>query len=147
VLQHYSTTEFKPFNDHHITPPTFIKTNDYTWVYQEIVNTYGIPMYKEFNPAVFACITFPFLFGVMFGDMGHGGLLFAVGLIMIMCNNTIKRISHEVSLLRYLVTAMGFFAFFNGFIYNEFFAIPIDFFGSCYTKDLTIVGVALGGTF
>jgi V-type H+-transporting ATPase subunit a len=43
VLQHYSTTEFKQFHDHHITPPTFIKTNDYTWVYQEIVNTYGIP--------------------------------------------------------------------------------------------------------
>jgi V-type H+-transporting ATPase subunit a len=143
VLQHYSTTEFKPFNDHTITPPTFIKTNDYTWVYQEIVNTYGIPQYKEFNPAVFACVTFPFLFGVMFGDMGHGGLLFAVGILMIMFNNTIKKISVEASLLRYLITLMGFFAFFNGFIYNEFFAIPIDFFGSCYTKNLTIVGVPI----
>lgn len=30
---------------------------------------------------------------------------------------------------------MGIFAIFNGLIYNEAFAIPIDFFGSCYTED------------
>ena len=95
-------------------------------------------MYKEANPAVFACVTFPFLFGVMFGDMGHGGLLFAVGILMIAFNNVIKGTAlAEASNLRYLILLMGFFAFFNGFIYNEFFAIPIDFFSSCYDKDLS----------
>jgi vacuolar-type H+-ATPase subunit I/STV1 len=83
----------------------------------------------------------------MFGDMGHGGLLLAAGICMVLANDAIKKISVEVSMLRYLVCLMGFFAFFNGMIYNEFFAIPIDFFGSCYTKDLTIVGVPTGGKF
>lgn len=32
-------------------------------------------MYKEVNPAIYACVTFPFLFGVMFGDIGHGSLM------------------------------------------------------------------------
>jgi V-type H+-transporting ATPase subunit a len=32
----------------------------------------GMARYKEFNPAVFSVTTFPFLFGVMFGDIGHG---------------------------------------------------------------------------
>ncbi len=32
------------------------------------------------NPGLFAISFFPFLFGVMFGDIGHGGLLFAFGL-------------------------------------------------------------------
>jgi V-type H+-transporting ATPase subunit a len=40
-------------------------------------------MYKEVNPAVFACVTFPFLFGVMFGDMGHGSLMFVFGLLLV----------------------------------------------------------------
>ena len=34
--------------------------------------------------------------------------------------------------LRYMVLMMGFFACYNGLLYNEFFAIPNDWFGSCY---------------
>jgi V-type H+-transporting ATPase subunit a len=54
-------------------------TNEFTWVFQQITDTYGIPKYKEINPSMFSCVTFPFLFGIMFGDMCHGSLLFLVG--------------------------------------------------------------------
>lgn len=50
-------------------------------------------MYKEINPAVFAMVTFPFLFGVMFGDIGHGGLLLIAGILMCMFNDQIKKTS------------------------------------------------------
>jgi V-type H+-transporting ATPase subunit a len=39
-------------------------------------------MYKEINPAIFAIITFPFLFGVMFGDIMHGTMLFVFSVIL-----------------------------------------------------------------
>ena len=58
--------------------------------FQNIVNTYGMPRYKEINPAVFTMLTFPFLYGVMYGDVGHGILLFCVGLYLVM-NPLVKR--------------------------------------------------------
>ena len=91
-------------------------------------------MYKEINPAVFAQITFPFLFGVMFGDLGHGTLLFLFGLILIFANDAMKGTALEaLCMARYLIALMGFFAMYNGLIYNEFFSMPIEFFHSCYT--------------
>lgn len=59
-----------------LIPPTHIKSNEFVEAFQQIVNTYGVPAYQEVNPTYFTIISFPFLFGVMFGDIGHGLLLF-----------------------------------------------------------------------
>ncbi len=39
------------------------------------MDSYGVARYREVNPAVFTIATFPFLFAVMFGDLGHGLLM------------------------------------------------------------------------
>ena len=111
-------------------PPTFFQTNSFFSTFQMIVSTYGIPRYREINPAYFTVITFPFLFGVMFGDIGHGliVLLFAGYL----CLNA-SRIEKGDSLLkyvlsfRYLLLLMGMFSTFCGLLYNDFLSIPLDF--------------------
>lgn len=48
-------------------------------------------MYKEVNPAIFANVTFPFLFGVMFGDIGHGGIVLIAGILLVMFDEKIKK--------------------------------------------------------
>jgi V-type H+-transporting ATPase subunit a len=122
------------------TPPTYIKTNDFTWAFQEITNTYGVPRYGEVNPTLYNIITFPFLFGIMFGDIGHGLLLFMFGLYL--CSYK-EEIQTSDSMLkpalkaRYLLTLMGFFSFFNGLMYNDFLSTPMHLFGSCYVNGET----------
>jgi V-type H+-transporting ATPase subunit a len=100
---------------HGIIPPTYFKTNEFTEPFQQIVDTYGVPNYKEVNPALFTIVTFPFLFGVMFGDIAHGFMLFLFGGLLVMFNEQLKYSAlGPLCGARYLLTMMGFFAFFNG---------------------------------
>lgn len=73
----------------HESPPTYIRTTAFTDVFQTFVNTYGIPRYQELNPAVLTTITFPFLFGIMYGDIGHGACLFALSLYLVLAYNKV----------------------------------------------------------
>ena len=117
-----------------MTPPTHFATNEFTEIAQEIVDTYGVPRYKEANPALFTTVTFPFLFGVMFGDIGHGLLLFLAASVLVMKPHWFKTNAalQQLVKLRYMIFMMGFFAIFCGFIYNDFLSIPLNLFGSCY---------------
>jgi V-type H+-transporting ATPase subunit a len=122
-------------DDNKINPPTYFKLTDFSYPFQTIVNEYGIPRYREINPGLFTIITFPFMFGVMFGDIGHGGLLTLFGLWLVLKKHEIlKNFPFLKNLVknRYFFLFLGFFAFYNGIIYNDFFAIPLGIFGSCY---------------
>lgn len=112
-------------------PPTYFEMNSFTAPFQEIVNTYGVPRYQEVNPALYAIPIFPFLFGVMFGDIGHGGVLLSFALWLTFSKSA-KTILPDIFAARYLILLMGIFSFYSGWIYNEFFSIPINLFGTCY---------------
>eukprot|EP01097_Dermamoeba_algensis_P008082 TRINITY_DN5250_c0_g1_i1.p1 TRINITY_DN5250_c0_g1~~TRINITY_DN5250_c0_g1_i1.p1 ORF type:complete len:795 (-),score=169.28 TRINITY_DN5250_c0_g1_i1:76-2460(-) len=116
----------------HEEPPTFFKTDKFTSSYHAIVESYGVARYQEVNPAVFAIITFPFLFAVMFGDVGHGILLLLFALTLVLKEKEFDKIQlHEMVKTcydgRYVLLLMAIFSIYTGFMYNECFAIPMDF--------------------
>lgn len=102
--------------------------------HQITVDTYKFATYGEINPAPFQIVTFPFLFAVMYGDYGHGSIFFLLGLVLCAFNSKLKENHAMKGLLatRYFWLMMGFFSMYQGLIYNEFFAVPNDWFGTCF---------------
>ena len=94
------------------------------------MDTYGIPRYREVNPGAFAIILFPFLFAIMFGDVGHGALLLLLALYFIA--NEEKMLKMKLDDIigmafggRYILLLNALFAIYVGFIYNEAFSVPL----------------------
>lgn len=126
-----------PIYDHTLTPPTYFRCNDFLRPFQEIVFTYGVASYREANPTLFTIITFPFLFGIMFGDLMHGLVLLTLSAYI--CINRERLIKTKSMLaeacdFRYLLLLMGFFSAFCGFLYNDFAAVPLNLFSTCFNK-------------
>ena len=122
-------------------PPTYFRLNKFTETFQGIVDTYGVPRYKEANPGLFTVISFPFLFGVMYGDIGHGIALTLFALTLVYKEDALLALQKrgqlgEIPAMavggRYVLLLMGLFAVYCGMIYNDCFSIPINAWGSNY---------------
>ena len=47
--------------------------------FQKLIDVYGTPSYAEVEPTAFFALGFLAMFGLMFGDVGHGAVLFSAG--------------------------------------------------------------------
>lgn len=75
-------TFMPPDADSSCVPPTVLKNTPLTRPYAMLVEMYGLPDYTGYNPTAFVAITYTLLFGIMFGDLGQGFLIFLLGLIV-----------------------------------------------------------------
>jgi len=103
--------------------PTHFQQNAVTEAFQWMVDMYGVPSYREINPAIFAIVSFPFFFGVMFGDIMHGLMVLAFGAYLIFAHSNPNSFAHKLAEIRYFVFFMGFFSTYCGLVYNDFTAL------------------------
>jgi len=95
--------------------PRFIK------LFESITNLYGMPSYNEINPTPILALTFPLFFGLMFGDVGHGIMLAAIGLILYKYTKSLSKIGV------FLVVCGVFGAAVGGLLYGEAFGRHIGY--------------------
>ena len=66
-----------------IDVPVRFSAPRYLAPFSTLVDTYGVPAYRMLNPTAFVALSFLFMFGMMFGDVGHGAVLAALGAYLI----------------------------------------------------------------
>jgi len=102
-------------------PPTKVSNNRFVRPFGELTKLYGLPHYDEVDPTPLMAITFPIIFGLMFGDLGHGLVLLFGGLIvglLIKGNRAIKNVC-------YIMAACGAAACVAGLVFGEAFGQPL----------------------
>lgn len=62
--------------------PTLLVNNRYTKTFEVITETQGLPNYGEVDPTPIIAYVWPVFYGLMFGDLGHGLLLFGLGMFL-----------------------------------------------------------------
>jgi V/A-type H+-transporting ATPase subunit I len=101
---------------HHDNVPVALLNNKWLKPIQELVTTYGRPSYGEFDPTILVALTFPILYGAMFGDLGQGLVLMLIGFL------AHKKIFMKgLSSLGLLLVYCGFFATIFGALYGSIF--------------------------
>lgn len=77
-----STIEVKdPSEVPELECPTLLKNNWFAKPFEMFLGMYGVPKYTDFDPTGFMAFTYCLLFGIMFGDLGQGLVLFILGLV------------------------------------------------------------------
>ena len=62
--------------------PTLLVNNRYAKTFEVITETQGLPNYGEVDPTPIIAFVWPVFYGIMFGDLGHGLLLFGLGMYL-----------------------------------------------------------------
>ncbi|MHC1564520.1 MAG: V-type ATP synthase subunit I, partial [Candidatus Hecatellaceae archaeon] len=92
--------------------------------FEKLVSSYSLPSYYEIDPTLIMLVTFPIIFGFMFGDMGHG-LVLLVGSLLIKPLFDRMKIRNEMLDYLYkgrnLVFLCGITSIIIGFLYGDFF--------------------------
>ncbi len=86
--------------------------------FEMLVTTYARPRYGEVDPTLLIAITFPLLFGAMFGDAGQGLVLAAFGWLV---SSKKVKFLRPLGGLGGLITVCGLAATVFGFLYGSFF--------------------------
>jgi V/A-type H+-transporting ATPase subunit I len=85
--------------------------------FARLVRGYGVASYTEIEPTILFAVSFLLLFGVVFGDLGHGLCLIAVGLLV----RRMRRGEATRDIGSVIASAGGASAVFGTFIQGSFF--------------------------
>lgn len=126
--------------------PVLIKHSRLLRPFEMLVSAYGLPTYNELVPTLFVALSYVVMFGMMFGDVGHGLVLGLLGLFALIKGRSIRVRDSGILLMSVGISSIVF-----GIIYGSYFGIeelkkyaiwhdPID----CDPIKLMYIAISIG---
>lgn len=150
-IQDFVVQDFPAGLEEGLVPPTVLKNNWFSKPFELFIEMYGLPHYGEFDPTFFLSITYALLFGIMFGDLGQGLILFIIGFYMY------KRTQGALwAIVQRISLSSMFFGFWYGSVFGYenlldpifhlmgFHEKPIEVMNNAFTMPLLIAAVGVG---
>ena len=102
-----------PRSDERHLVPVPVRERGLLQPFAALVQQYGVPRFGEFDPTVLFAITFAAMFGMMFGDIGHGAVIVLIGLLL----------RRRLRAFTYLFVLAGASAMLFGWLYGSIFGV------------------------
>jgi len=91
--------------------PSLQKNHRLWQPFQGLVGQFGIPVYGEIDPTKLFALTYILMFGMMFGDIGHGACIILAGILL----------RKKITGLATFATLTGLSSMSFGYLYGSFF--------------------------
>ncbi len=102
--------------DRNVIVPTKLNNPKFTFPFQGLVELFGIPRFYEIDPTVILAILYVVMYGMMFGDVGHGIVLALISAFIFLK-------FEKARLLGGLGISVGISSAIFGFLYGSVFGI------------------------
>ncbi len=126
-----------PRAEERLQVPSAIRHHRWLQPFAGLVLDYGVPRYGEIDPTVLFAVSFVLMFGMMFGDVGHGATIALVSVLL----------RHRLGPYAPLVIAVGLSSTVFGLLYGSVFGfehlLPALWM-SPLSNPMRMLGVALG---
>jgi V/A-type H+-transporting ATPase subunit I len=109
----HATVLFQPFEGE---APVLLETPALFKPFEKLISSFAYPRYGEINPVVPFAFSFLLLFGIMFGDVGHGLILALLGWI-------VKKSYQNYADLGEIYCLSGISSVFFGLLYGSVFGV------------------------
>lgn len=103
----------EPRTDEHHLVPVPVQNRGLLSPFALLVQQYGVPRFGEFDPTILFAVTFAGMFGMMFGDIGHGAIILLTGIAL----------RRKIGTFTYLFVLAGASAMLFGWLYGSIFGV------------------------
>jgi V/A-type H+-transporting ATPase subunit I len=120
IVEVHAPEEIAAVQTGRVKVPVLLKHPVFFKPFEMLLSSYGLPDYKVIDPTLFMAITFLFMFGMMFGDVGHGAVLVAMGWLL---HHRARNKASTMALFGKLAMYCGSSSIVFGFLFGSLFGL------------------------